>query len=45
MEARGATIANNTIAARARLENSLGAPNNTALHLEREDRGLKAGVY
>jgi len=40
MEARGATIANNTIAARARLENSLRALNNTTLHLEREKTGV-----
>jgi hypothetical protein len=31
--------------AKARPENSLRAPNNTTLHLEREDKGLKAGVY
>jgi hypothetical protein len=33
------------ITANARPENSLRAPNNTTLHLEREDRCLKAGVY
>jgi hypothetical protein len=33
------------ITAKARLENSLRTPNNTTLHLEREDEGLKAGVY
>jgi hypothetical protein len=33
------------IATTARLENSLRTPNNTTLHLEREDKGLKARVY
>jgi hypothetical protein len=33
------------ITAKARPENSLRAPNNTTLHLEREDKDLKTGVY